>query len=174
MSITDENTIFAPGVNPGVTGAQESPVKQQDYFGFETSAKFYFPDGVSWIEFKPMNEGAKKSFQDKTSRDLVVERNSGNARMSVLQGSERHTLIIDSVTNWNLVRNGVAVPFSKSAFSDFLTLANPVLIEDLEKAIRKANPWLLADMKSEDIEKEIANLQEMLESARKREAGEAS
>src|SRR6478736_8155092 len=89
---------------------QQDESGQEDYFGFDRTERYDFPDGKSWIEFKPMNEGAKKAFQDKTSKDLVLERNSGNARMSVLQGSERHELIKSSVCGWNLVRNGQPLP----------------------------------------------------------------
>lgn len=160
-----------------VSSSQQEP-KQQDYFGFHRTEKYFLPDGVSFIEFKPMNEGEKKNFQDRTSKDLVLERNGG-ARMSILQGSERHELIKTCVVGWNLTRNGEPLPQptesrGKIHFNDFLTLADPLVIEGLEKAIRKANPWLMAEMKVEDIDREIQNLQEMREIAVKREAGEAS
>jgi hypothetical protein len=128
---------------------------------------------VSYIEHKPLNEGKKKAFQDKTSRDLVLQR-GGDARMSVLQGTERHELLHAACVDWNLMRGGKAIPFTKVQFNDFLTLADPVVVEGLEKAVRKANPWLLAEMKASDIRKEIENLEEMLVEAEKREAGEAS
>ena len=169
MIDVDENTNLAPEAQ-GNTDAQG---QQQDYFGFDRTEKYFLPDGVSYIEFKPMNEGKKKQFQDKTSRDLVLKR-GGDASMSVLQGTERHELIHASCVDWNLTRGGRPVPFNKVNLGDFLTLADPRVIEGLEKAIRKANPWLLAEMKSEDIQKEIDNLTEMLEEAKKREAGEVS
>lgn len=163
-----QEPTFAPEATASPT---ESP--QQDYFGFSAPQKFMFPDGVTYIEFTKMSEGAKKAFQDKTSKDLVLERTSGNARMTVLQGTERWELIEASVTGWNLLRNGVPFPYSRVNLHDFLSLADPELVEELEKAIRKANPWLLAEMSVEDIDKEIRNLQEMREVAEKREAGEA-
>ena len=164
-----QEPTFAPEAKGPTT---EKP--QQDYFGFSAPQKFFFPDGVTYIEFTKMSEGAKKAFQDKTSKDLVLERQSGNARMTVLQGTERWELIEASVTGWNLLRNGVPFPFSKPNLRDFLQLADPELVEDLEKAIRKANPWLLDQMTVADIDKEIENLKEMREVAEKREAGEAS
>lgn len=167
--ITGQEPTFAPEAHQST-----APVQQVDYFGFDRSEKFHLPDGVSYIEFKPMNEGEKKKYQDKTSKDLVMERNSGNTRMSVLMGSERHELIKASVTGWNLTRGGVPVPFTPPMLNDFLTLADPLVVENLEKAIRKANPWLLAEMTVADIDKEIQNLTEMREVAEKREAGEAS
>ena len=144
-----------------------------DYFGFQATERFTFPDGQQFIEFSIMNEGAKARFQKLTTRDLVVQR-GGDARMKMDPAQERHELIRQSVTSWNLYRGGNAVAFSDRSLKDFLDLANPKLIEDLEKAIRKANPWLMADMKSEDIEREIENLNEMLKVAQEREAGELS
>jgi hypothetical protein len=167
------------GESSDVTWAPEAQrtvneAPQQDYFGFSRTLKYFLPDKVSYIEFKPMNEGHKKAFQDKTSRDLVLERNSGNARMSVLQGTERHELIRASVVDWNLTRGGSPVPLTKTTLNDFLDLADPVVVEGLEREIRKANPWLLQDMSVADIDKEIENLQEMRKTAVEREAGEAS
>ena len=143
-----------------------------DYFGFQSNEKYYLPDGNQYIEFSLMNEGAKANFQKLTTRDLIVQR-GGDARMKMDPAAERHTLITQSVKDWNVYRGGIPVPFSTRALKDFLELANPVIVEELEKAIRKANPWLLGEMKSEDIEKEIENLQEMLVVAKERELGEA-
>lgn len=156
------------------TFVQETEHQQADYFGFSATERFVFPDGVTWIEFSKMNEGQKKKYQDKTSKDLVLERGSGNARMSMLTGTERHELIKTCIVNWNLQRGGQPVPCNSVNVGDFLTLADPRIVEDLEKAIRKANPWLMADMTPEDIQREIDNLEEMKVEAEKRAAGEAS
>lgn len=166
--MTEENTIYAPEASE----PSQEVVQQSDYFGFQATDKFFFPDQVTWIEYKKLNEGDKKKFQDKMSRDLVLQR-SGDARMKVLQGEERHELIKTAIVDWNLKRGGRDVRCDPIQINDFLTLGDPRIVEDLEKAIRKANPWLMAEMKSEDIEREIENLQEMLEVAKKREAGEA-
>jgi hypothetical protein len=103
--------------------------------------------------------------------------------MTIAQGTERHELIKASVVGWNLTRNGQPLPQpdpddprakGSVQLNDFLQLADPVIVEGLEKAIRKANPWLLQDMKVEDIDKQIEDLQEMRKIAVEREAGEAS
>jgi hypothetical protein len=147
---------------------------QQDYFGFQATEKFHLPDGLSWIEFRVMNEGDKLKFQKKTGRDINIDRRSGDARIKMDPGTERHELIITCCVNWNLTRNGELVPFGDRSIRDFLELANPRVVEDLEKAIRKANPWLLGEMTVEDIDKEIADLQEMRVVVSERERGEAS
>jgi hypothetical protein len=144
-----------------------------DYFGFAKSEQFLLPDGRQYIEFQVMNEGLKAKFQKQTGRDLVIQRNQ-DARMRMDPAQERHELIKASVTDWNMYRGGTPVPYTKKALSDFLELADPKIIEDLETAIRKANPWLLSDMKSEDIRREIDNLEEMYQAAVEREQGEVS
>lgn len=145
-----------------------------DYFGFQSTTKWYLPDGVQYFEIQVMNEGMKAKFQKSTSKDLIMERKSGDARMRVNPADERHQLIKTCVVNWNLYRGGKPQPFGERALQDFLQLTDPRLVEDLEKEIRKANPWLLGEMSVEDIDKEIENLKEMREVAAEREAGEAS
>lgn len=158
--------------------AQEAG-RQDDYFGFNETKKFIFPDGVTFIEFSVMNEGQRTEYQKKTSRDVRLERATGDARMKMDASLERHELIKNTIVSWNLTRGGVPLdqPHTskgKTQLGDFLTLANPKLIDELEKEIRKANPWLLADMTSEDIQKEIDNLEEMKQVALERERGESS
>lgn len=164
-----ESTIYEDAVPVVET------VQQADYFGFASNEKFYFPDGLTFIEFSVMNEGKKAKFQKLTQRDLILERQSGNARMKVDPSLERHILINQSVVNWNLVRGNPAkpIPFSVPAMKDFLELANPKVIEDLEIAIRKGNPWLMDEMKVEDIDREMENLTELRKAAEAREAGES-
>lgn len=173
MTVVDENMNIAPELR-AAQGSNEVAV-QANYFGFQAREQFTFPDGITYIEFEKMNEGSKRRFQDKTSRDLVVERQSGNARMSVLQGTERHELIKACVTDWNLIGpGGTPIAFTKQLLDQWLSVADPMIVEDLEKAIRKANPWLLAEMTVADIDREIENLQEMREVAQRREEGEGN
>lgn len=164
------------GVNPDAPQPEGSQTVTQpvDYFAFSQTHKFYLPDNVQYIEFIKMNEGAKKKFQDTTSSDMVLERRSGDARVSVKQGTQRHELIKSCVVDWHMLRGGQPVQFSKVQLGDFLELADPAIVEGLEREIRKINPWLLGEISSEDIRKEIRNLEEQLEIAEKREAGEAS
>jgi len=173
MESTD--TQDQPYVGPGV----DLPVqKQVDYFGFAETSRYTFPDGVTFFELKAMNEGEKSKFQKMTQRDLVLEKGSGNARFKMDPATERHELIKASVVGWNLMRNGTPVPFEQTGranpLNDFLELANPKVVEEIELAIRKLNPWLLNDMSVEDIDKQIEELQDLRKVAVEREAGEAS
>lgn len=175
MSQTSTEQSFTPPVD-----SEFDRPKQSDYFGFTQQEQFFFPDGVSFITIDKMNEGNKARFQKSTGRDLVLERQSGNARMKVDPGGDRHALLIACCKDWNLKRRSQAngelepIPWSDRNFRDFLAVADPVIIEDLEKAIRKLNPWLMAEMTVEDIDKEIENLQEMRETVEARERGEST
>jgi hypothetical protein len=158
-----------PTENPAVIQVQE------DYFGFGESQKFFFPDGVSFIEFQIMNEGQRREFQKKTNRDITFNRGTNDARIKADPAEERHALITSSVTGWNLVRNGQPMPFSKgtpgSTLEQWLKVANPKIVDDLEFAIRKANPWMQAEMTVEEIDKEMARLSELREQVLEREKG---
>lgn len=157
-----------------------SEQQQADYFGFGGSERFTFPDGLTWVEFKIMNEGAKSRFQSAVQRDLIIERSSGNARTSVDPAVERHQLIEASLTAWNLkTRRTAGGPLEDVAFNaegrrKFLTNLDPKIIEELEKDIRKANPWLRNELSVADIDEQIDQLQDAREEARKREEGEDS
>lgn len=163
---------------PPMQGEELPASQQQDYFGFQLTKKHYLPDGVSFIEIKAMNEGEKAEYQKKTQRDMVLEKGSGNARFKINPADERHALIETCVVGWNLTRGGLPIPFDNKGrsgpFRDFLTLADPRIIEDLELAIRKLNPWLLADLTVEEIDKQMDELKELREAAVEREAGEGS
>lgn len=171
----DSNIEVLEQIAPG--GQLVEPA-YEDYFGFTDRKKWYFPDGFQFIEFKVMSEGDRKRYQADTRADVTVERASGNAKMSMDPGSERWTLIKTSVIDWHLMKKTPQnkwqkVEYNKQAFENWLGSANPTLVDALEKEIRKANPWLLQDMTVEDIDKEIASLQEMREVAVKREQGES-
>lgn len=155
------------------TAPLDVPV-QQNYWGFYATERFVFPDGITFIEFKLMNEGDKVKFQRSTSRDLVLNR-QGDARMKMDTSSERHELIKACVTNWNLLKGkDEPLPFSLRSLEQWLDVADPKIVEDLEVAIRKHNPWLLGEMTVADIDKEIENLKEMRDVAEERERGERS
>lgn len=149
----------------------------EDYFGFDETLRHFLPDGRQYFVIKKMNEGDRKRYQSETRNDLTLLRTTGDAKMRMDPGSERWTLLKAAVTGWYLMRRTPAgfreVDFTRQAFEQWLGGADPRLVDDLEKAVRKSNPWLLAEMTVEDIDREMANLQEMREVAVKREQGEA-
>ena len=144
---------------------------QVDYFGFEETHVVNLPDGKSYIEHKTLNEGQRRQYLNGMNRDVIIERASGNAKMSMAPGDERYSLLSTAITGWNLVRNGNPLPFNKQNLRLFLDSAPPKIIDLIDKEVRKVNAWLLEDMSIEDLEKEVENLQELIEEKRKEEAG---
>jgi hypothetical protein len=152
-----------------------------DYWGFDDRRTFMLPDGQQFIVYKVMNEGDRSKYQQATNRDVTLMRQTGNAQMRIDPATDRHALITTCVVDWKMYRllNGrmEPVPFSKSSsgstLNQWLNVANPSLVDELEKEIRKANPFLMGEQTVEEIDKEIANLQELREAAVKKEQGEA-
>lgn len=156
-----------------IPGPEE--VAFQDYFGFEELHKWYFPDKKQWITFKVMSEGDRAQYQKQTSRDVTLERQSGNARIKVDPGEERQILVSQSVTGWFLYKEGKEYPYSDQNFKAWYVRANPKLIDSLVDAIREQNPWLVTDsMTVEAVDEEIAKLQETREKLVKEAAGKAA
>lgn len=180
MTPEEADRIRAQQAQPGqpVAVEQGSDLPYEDYFGFDESLKWFFPDNRQYIEYKRLNEGDRARFQKMTTRDITVVRNTGDAKLKVDPATERHELLNASVTGWFIVRGGEPVPFSKGSpgatFQKWLDKADPKIIDDLELAIRKANPWLQADMTLEDIDKEMDRLRELRDQVEEKQRGEAS
>lgn len=157
-----------------------------DYFGFDVREKWYFPDKRQWIEFKKLTEGERAKYLKATKSDVYLNRQSNDARISFDQSGDRKALLVHSITNWHLVRRDpssgswseVRFPGDNRSpgggLSQWIDNSDPALLAELEKAIRKVNPWLMSEMTVEQIDKEIADLTELRATAEKREAEEAN
>ena len=183
MTVTDPNAnLLGTGfqiINPEPSGADATGGEEyENYFGFETTEKYYLPDGKQWIAFKPMNEGARALYEAKTQKDISFNRRTDDAKVRVNAAEDRHTLIKDSVCDWMLMQRGPTgewnrVPFSKSGggtFDQWLARANPKIVNELYRAIQNANPWMVAEQDPKQIREEIKRLEELLIEAEKREA----
>lgn len=149
-----------------------------DYWGTDETHKHYLPDGKQYFEFKIMDEGARTKFQKLTNSDLTVMRD-GQAKVKMDPATERHTLIKESVIGWNLMQrypdgSWQPAPWSKQTLTQWLEKAPPKIVDELEFAIRKANPWMQADMSVDEIDKEIDRLVDLKKDVVAREAGEST
>jgi hypothetical protein len=140
---------------------------QVDYFGFEETHRVVLQDGKSWIEHQTLNEGARRNYMNKVNREVRLQK-SGDAFMKMATGDERHALLESAICGWNLVRadkTGVVKPisFSPQALREFLQKAPPGIVDLIEKDIRDKNPWLVGDVTIEDIDEQIAELNELRE-----------
>lgn len=171
---------FAPAPNPDL----EERVEFEDYWGFEEKHTFTLPDGKQQIFFQSLNEGAKTKFQKATNKDIHLNRQTQDARIKTDPAGERHELILASVTGWTLVKKNAntgafePVPFSTgspgSQVGQWLQVANPVIVDALEEAIRKANPWMMDDMSTEQIDKEIERLYDLRKQVEERQNKQAA
>lgn len=158
----------------------------EDYFDFDERGTWYFPDGKQYIEFKKLNEGERAKYLKATRSDVHLNQKSGEARIPFDQSNDRMELLLHSITNWNLMRRDlqtgnfvpVAFPLNSSSkgggLAQWIQKANPAILGQLEKSIRMANPWLMNEMSVEQIDKEIADLNELRKVAEERELAEGN
>lgn len=158
----------------------ETKPEFEDYYSFSDRVKWYFPDGVHYIEFEPMTEGARRKYQTRTASVLTMNRASGDSKIGLNVARDREALLEVSVKDWYMHRrdgmgNWVEVRFDDKnyGFKAWTLIANPKFIESLERAIRKANPWMASEMSVEDIDTEIERLQELREEVRQAEMGKS-
>ncbi|MGE0342554.1 MAG: hypothetical protein AB7O86_05760 [Porticoccaceae bacterium] len=146
---------------------------QKDYFGFGGSYEHYLDDGVSYVELKVFNEGERSSFQNQTNRDVRIHK-GGDASVKMVPGNERHALLKLAIVGWNLRTKGGPIACTPPNVDKFIKSSDPRVVDDIEKAIRTQNPWLLADVSIEDIDKEIETLTELRATKVAEEEGKAS
>lgn len=173
MTVT-EGSISDPGFEDINLGGQV------DYFGADVRDKFIFPDGKTFIEFKKLMEGERKRYMDSTNREVAINRKTDDMKMKMNAGSDRWKLLELAVTDWNLVQrdpssgNLLPVPYNITNLHKWLEVADPSIVDDLERAIRRTNPWLIGDVTQEDIDKGRADLDEQERLLHERLAGKAS
>lgn len=168
-------TDFPPPVVDDVSGSAPAPVDdtqsgQTDYFGVVEDVRCDLPDGVSWVSVKVFMEGDRRKFQNAVNKDVKISRNSGDMAMRLSPGEERHALLSMAITGWNLVRNGRPLQFTPRALQEFLEVGNTKIIDIIEKKVREVNDWLGSEMTVEDVDQEIARLEELKIELRSREA----
>lgn len=149
----------------------------EEYWGVDEQVQWFLPDKKQYFTIKVMDEGDRTKFQKMTNTSLRIDRNQ-NTEVAVDQARDRHHLIITSVVDWYIFRNGQPVPFSKgspgSNLEQWLAKAPPKLVDDLEFFIRRSNPWMQAEMSVEAIDEEIDRLYKLRKDLVERESGEGS
>lgn len=152
-----------------------------DYWSFGGTEKWYLPGQEAinpadrqYILFKRMVEADKVEFQTKTNRDIRVQNTTKDIKLNMNPALERKVLIDLSVTGWYLFKKNhkgelVEINYDPKQRADFFRIADPKLVQELEIAIRKANPWMKAEQGPEEIRAEIAALTEQLAEAEARE-----
>lgn len=159
----------------------EEKVEFIDYFTFDETHKWYFPDGKHFVEYKAMTEGDRRKYQARTMTTMTMNRASGDSKIGINVARDREALLDISVTGWFMERrdglgNIVQVDFKdrNHGFAKWSEIANPKFIEDIEKAIRAVNPWMQAELDVEEIDAEIDRLQTLRGEVLDRKLGEGS
>ena len=152
---------------------------QVDYFGFEDTENVYLPDGKSFVTIRALNEGGRRRYLNRVNREVKIAKGTGDAIMQMANGDERRILLQEAIIGWNLVardRTGAiaAVPFKEQKLNEWLEKANPSVVDVVDKAVRKQNAWLMADVTLEDLLKQKEELEEQIEKKRAEEEGKES
>lgn len=124
-------------------------------FGSQTQT-FMLPDGIQYIEYKPMTSGMRDDYEHRTQRKISVHQASKKMDMNLDPAKERQALLEISVVGWSLFKPNkdgelVPHPFSAPALREFLRMVDPSIVMELEQEIRKANKWLIGDASLEDL-----------------------
>jgi hypothetical protein len=186
LADTDEQALPAGvgpkdevGEAPTFASGNADPIPV-NYFGGDVTERVTFPDGVQWVEVKEFTEGDRRKYLMAINKDIRVERQSGSAFLKNTAAVDRYELLQVAVIDWKLFRpdprtsDMIEVKFSAHELRIFLDKGPPKIFELIEKQVRKLNPWLMADLTVEQLEEQIAELQEMVEVKLKEEAGKES
>lgn len=153
---------------------------RRDYWSTTNELKHYLkgqediPESDrQYVVFKPMNEGARARFQKLTNKGVVVDRMTNDIRMGMDPAGDRHSLLEVSITDWLLFRGDEQVPFRSHELTKFINQADPDIVDDIERAIRKANPWMESEISSDEIKEQIDELEKRYIEAKKREEEKA-
>lgn len=140
-----------------------------DYFDFDDTRRVILPDGKQYVEIQVLNEGARRKYLNATNKEVTIGRATGDAKMKIASGDDRHMLLESAIVDWSLwTRNAKTGEMEQIKYNDqnlrrFLEKASPTVIDLIEKEVRKDNPWLVADVSVEDIDNQIKELQELKE-----------
>lgn len=140
------------------------------FFGFGGVEKTYVDD-VNWVEIKIMNEGDRRRYQSKTTRDMKVSQ-GGEATFSLSPGEDRQALLEVAIKDWNFVdQGGNEVTFNRANLEKFLDSAPIEIVDKIDNEVRNLNPWLNSEQSIEDMQNEIDRLEERIKSAREEAEG---
>lgn len=169
------STIEAAMVADGVRTTDRV---QEDYWGVDVQDTFFFPDHTTFVTLQQLNEGGRLKYQKAIGRDVRLNRVSGDATLRMSGGEERYELLRLVIVGWNLQRQGKPVPFSSgspgSTLEQWLNVAPTSIIDAIEKAARKLNPWLTSEMTVEAIDEQIEELRKLRDEKEREEEGNAS
>ncbi len=145
-----------------------------DYFGLTETMQFDLPDGVSWVQLKTLNEGDRREHEKRTSQDMTLQGKGGGATMRFDPGLNRHSLLENSITDWNLTRGPDELPFNSKNLREFLKMAPPAIVDAIHDKVQEINVWTLNEDNLEAMIEERDRLNDRIRDLEAREEGKDS
>lgn len=163
FSETDDDRTKAMEASMIAKGEPTTEPIEVDYFASAEEHVLVLSDGRQKVYHKELTEGDRRKYLKGTNRDVKLQRATGDAYLKMAPGEDRAALLKSAITGWELYKNGKPFPFTPKALDDVLEAFPPKIIDEIHKDILRVNPWLQADMTLEDIDREMATLQEQRE-----------
>lgn len=135
-----------------------------DYFNPEEKRYEYtFPDGVSKLFFRGLNEGDRAWSQNQRSM-IEVDSVTKKMKMDAGSGTFKMEVVSRAMINWDIQTKGTDGKFQRVAFEEpnikkLLINIDPLIMDDIYEIVQKNNPWLNNTQKTKkDLSKQIQNL----------------
>jgi methyl coenzyme M reductase alpha subunit len=146
----------------------------KNYFVTATEQKYEL-DKEQYIIYRKLSEGQRQRYQDSTASQLKVNQNTNEISVPLSTGKDRNNLLKASICGWKLFdEKDAEIPFNDKTLDDFVENIDPSVIDALERKIRTLNTWLLNNVTVEQIDEQIANLEEAKKELEKRDAKKAN
>jgi hypothetical protein len=160
----------------GAAGERTEDIYEIDYFGVDERREVYLPGSkTQYVVIKEFTEGDRKKYLDKVNKDVRFGKDN-TATMKTSPGSDRHELLKIAIVDFKLQRGTgdnvviMTIVTHPRVLEEFLEKTSPKVIDHIVKEVHKLNPWLINDASVEDMEKELADLQEMIDLKKAEEA----
>jgi hypothetical protein len=159
--IANPDEIPANLITPTATSQQAIT----DYWsGPPEAQRWYFPDGVQYLEWIPLNHGGRAAYQRATQVDMNIDHRSKDVKIKGNLGADVDALVNLCTIDWKMFRGGQQVTFSRGVDSpgallnQWLKQADPALVDRYVQVLRRANPWLTSELTVEEIDQQIEDL----------------
>jgi hypothetical protein len=137
-----------------------------DYFNPEEKRYEYtFPDGVSKLYFRGLNEGDRAWTQNQRSM-IEVDSVTKKMRMDAGSGTFKIEVVSRAMIEWEIQTKGTDGVFHRVAFEtpnirQLLANLDPLIMDEIYEIVQKNNPWLNnANKSKKDLSKQIKKLNE--------------
>lgn len=140
-----------------------------DYFNVTNETQtFVMPDGVSKVMFKKLSEGDRIAI---TKREGGIEyhREKGTIKMDVDVETQKLEALKRAIIGWELWSNDNPVPFDRIKVEEFITRLMPDVIDLMYEFLCEENKWLKGNQDSDNLKKQLENLQKNIKEAEDRE-----